>query len=375
MGVPTQRDLDQTREIVLKWLGTRLPGAAGVEVGPVTNPTGAGFTNETLFFDASWTEGGATTDTALVLRVKATDFNFLYRAPDFFEPQCRLMQILGDREDIPVPRVLFYEEDDSWLGAPFFVMERLAGRVQPDMPPYWQQGWLHDSSTEQQGQVWESAVQTVASINTLDWEAAGLGFLTETYSAGLDGRLRYYDEALDWASQDQENPIALAGREWLLANRPTGPEPLALSWGDARLGNLIFRDYRTVGVVDWEMASIGHPLQDLGWWFVVESALLGDRHTGDPADPQSLPGFASKAQTVARWGELTGYPVDDFTFYEVFAAYRFAVHLQRMGSMFKSFGVIGPDSPWAINNIATQALAPLIGIDHPPPEPMPTLPS
>jgi aminoglycoside phosphotransferase (APT) family kinase protein len=375
MGVPTQRDLVQTREILQKWLGTRLSDASEIEVGPVTNPSGAGFTNETLFFDAEWTADGQRERRSLALRVKATDFNFLYRAPDFFEPQCRLMTALGQRHDIPVPRVHWYEEDEGWLGAPYFVMDRLAGQVQPDMPPYWQQGWLHDAYPDQQAGLWRSALDTVAAINTLDWQTAGLDFLTELYPAGLDGRLQYYDEALQWAAEDEPNPIAEAGRQWLTTNRPTGPEPLALSWGDARLGNLIFRDFRVAGVIDWEMASIGHPLQDLGWWFVVEKALLGDAHTGSPDDPCGLTGFPSKAQTVALWGEITGIPVDDFAYYEAFAAFRLAVHLQRMGTLFKTFGVIGPDSPWPVNNIGTQALAPLIGIDHPPPEPMPTLPS
>ena len=375
MGVPTQRDLAQTRETLLKWLGTRLSGATEIELSTVTNPSGAGFTNETLFFDAEWTAGGQSNRHSLALRVKATDFNFLYRAPDFFEPQYRLMTALGERDDIPVPRVHWYEEDEEWLGAPFFVMDRIAGEVQPDMPPYWQAGWLHDATTEQQAALWRSALDTVASINTLDWRAAGLDFLAEMYPAGLDGRLRYYDEALQWAAEDEPNPIAEAGREWLAANRPAGPEPLALSWGDARLGNLIFRNFRTVGVIDWEMASIGHPLQDLGWWFLVERALLGDAHSGAPGDPCGLPGFLSKADTVALWGEKTGIAVDDFAFYETFAAFRLAVHLQRMGTLFKTFGVIAPDSPWPVNNIGTQALAPLIGIGHPPPEPMPTLPS
>lgn len=378
MGVPTQRDLAQTRETLIKWLGTRLSGASEIEISPVTNPSGAGFTNETLFFDAAWTADGQRTQHSVALRVKATDFNFLYRAPNFFEPQYRLMTALGQRSDIsdiPVPRVHWYEEGDEWLGAPFFVMDRVAGELLPDMPPYWQEGWLHDSAPEQQNLLWRSALDTVASINTLDWRAAGLDFLTEMYPAGLDGRLQYYDEALQWAAEDEPNPIAEAGRQWLAATRPAGVEPLALSWGDARLGNLIFRDFRTVGVIDWEMASIGHPLQDLGWWFVVEKALLGDAHSGLGGDPTGLPGFLSKEATVARWGEKTGIPVDDFAFYEAFAAYRLAVHLQRMGTLFKTFGVIAPDSPWPVNNIGTQALAPLIGIDHPPPEPMPTLPS
>jgi aminoglycoside phosphotransferase (APT) family kinase protein len=271
--------------------------------------------------------------------------------------------------------VHWYEEDDAWLDAPFFVMDRVAGEVQPDVPPYWQQGWLHDAPPQRQAALWRSAVETVAAINTLDWRAAGLEFLAAQYPVGFDGRLQYYDEALRWASQDEPNPIAEAARQWLVAHRPSGPETLRLSWGDARLGNLIFRGLSTAGVIDWEMASIGHPLQDLGWWFLVERALLGDAHTGDPADPCGLPGFPSKDETVALWGELTGLPTDDFAYYEVFAGFRFAVHLQRLGGLFKTFGVIAADSPWSVNNIATQALAPLIGVEHPPPEPMPTLPS
>jgi aminoglycoside phosphotransferase (APT) family kinase protein len=381
MAIPTQRDLVASRDVLRKWLTSRVDIAGDavseVEVGEISKPAGAGFTNESLFFDATWRSGGVTEHRELALRVKTTEFNLLYRATEFFEPQYRLMKALAEHTDVPVPAIHWYEEDDSYLGAAFFVMDRVAGQVQPDVPPYWQQGWLHDAAREQQAGVWESAVETVAGINTLDWRAAGLDDVFTLYPPGFDGRLAYYDAALAWAGQDEPNPIAEAGREWLMAHRPaTGAgEPLALSWGDARLGNLIFRDFRVHTVLDWEMASIGHPLQDLGWWFLCERALLGDAHTGDDSDPHSLPGFPAKEATIARWGELTGLPTADYEFYEVFAGFRFAVHLQRLGALFKSFGVIAPDSPWSVNNIATQALAPLIGADHPPPEPMPTLPT
>lgn len=379
MAIPTRRDLTATRDVLRSWLSARVPDATDVEVGELTVPVGAGFTNETLFFDASWRDGGVTTRQSLVLRVKSTGFNLLYRAPEFFEPQYRLMKMLAERTEVPVPAVHWYEADPGYLGAEFFVMDRVDGKAQPDLPPYWQEGWLRDAGADAQGEVWRSAVETVAGINTVDWQGLGLADIVNLYPVGLDGRLAYYDEALAWVSQDAPNPIAEAGRQWLTTNRPAVPagesEPLALSWGDARLGNLIFRDAKVSGVLDWEMASIGHPLQDLGWWFLVERALLGDAHTGDPGAPTSLPGFPSKDDTIALWGKLTGLPTDDYAFYEVFAAFRLAVHLQKLGDLFRSFGVIGPDSPWAVNNIATQALAPLIGIEHPPPEPMPTLPS
>lgn len=381
MAIPTRRDLAATRLVLRDWLAARLhdttEGVTDVEVGELSVPVGAGFTNETLFFDASWRTGGTVAQKSLVLRVKSTGFNLLYRAPEFFEPQYRLMKVLAESTEVPVPAVHWYEPDPAYLGADFFVMDRVEGRAQPDLPPYWQEGWLRDSGAERQGEVWRSAVETVAAVNTVDWQGLGLADIVNLYPPGLDGRLAYYDEALAWVSENEPNPIAEAGRQWLSANRPGAgePEPLALSWGDARLGNLIFRDFRVAGVLDWEMASIGHPLQDLGWWFLVERALLGDAHTGEPGAPTSLPGFPSKDDTIALWGKLTGLPTEDYDFYEVFAAFRLAVHLQKLGELFRSFGLIGPDSPWAVNNIATQALAPLIGAEHPPPEPMPMLPS
>jgi aminoglycoside phosphotransferase (APT) family kinase protein len=374
MGVPSRRDLEATRGSLRDWLARRLTGASEVRLGPIGKPAGAGFTNETLFLDASWSEGGRPRERAYVIRISPSDFNLIYRAPDFFEPQYRLMTALDQSGQVRVPAVHWYEPDPSVIGAPFFLMDRVPGEVQQDIPPYWQRGWLHDSAKDEQTQTWWSAVDALAAVNMLDWKAAGLDFLRDG-TPGFDSRMAYYGEALEWASEGEPNPIAEAARDWLSANRPVEPEPVALSWGDARLGNIVYRGGRAVSLLDWEMASLGPPMQDLGWWFMVERALLGDAHTGDPRDPCSLPGFPSKEETVAHWGRVTGLRCDDYLYYEVFAGFRFAVHLHKLGNLFKGVGVVGPDSKWATNNIATQAVAPLIGAEHPPPEPMPALPT
>lgn len=361
---PTQnRDLDTTRSNLCKWLAQHLDGDS-VNVGEITSPVGAGFTNETLFVSASWRRGREIVQADLVVRVMPTAFTMMYRPDETFRTQYRVMKALSQQNSIPVPGMRWFEDDASWLGSAFYVMERVAGRTQPDLPPYTESGWLRDASRAEQACVWWSAVDLVAKINSLDWKATGLGFLTDGRHPDLDARLDYYDAAFDWAREGEANPVVSATREWLAGNRPKREEPAVLSWGDARLGNLIYREFEAVSVIDWEMASVGPPLQDLGWWFFTDRAILGDIHSGLDDDPKSLPGFGSRTETLQRWQAITGHSIDQINFYEVFAGFRMAVHLHRMGTLFRKLGV-DETSQWATNNVATQALAQLVGVEHP----------
>uniref|UniRef100_UPI00202888D2 phosphotransferase n=1 Tax=Caballeronia sp. ATUFL_F1_KS39 TaxID=2921766 RepID=UPI00202888D2 len=79
----------------------------------------------------------------------------------------------------------------------------------------------------------------------------------------------YYRRYLAWASDGKPQPTVDAGLAWLLANQPQD-EPVGLSWGDARVGNMIFSDARCVAVLDWEMVALGNPEQDLGWWLFLD---------------------------------------------------------------------------------------------------------
>lgn len=372
MAPPTRRDLDLTAKQLASWLSHRLEGATGVEIGLLQNAV-SGFSNETILFEASWTQDGRQRSEPLVLRIQPSEFCLYYQAPEFFESQFRLLEALGSQSSVPVPKVLLYEEDTDWLGAAFFLMERVSGRILADVPPYFAGGWLHDSEPQEQRDLWMSAVKTVATVNTLDWRAAGLDFLPDAADPGFDARLRYCLDAFEWAREGSANPIVEQVRDWLVENRPDQTEPAVLSWGDTRLGNLVFNNFEPVAVLDWEMASLGPPQQDIAWWLFVDRAYFGDLHTGDPRDPRSLPGLPSREETLKHWAHLTGFSIDYMDFYEVFAGFRMAVVLQRMGTLFKRFGVVGQDSRWPANNVATQALAAMIGIPHPDPEPMPNI--
>lgn len=372
MPAPVARDLEQTAATLAAWFEKQVPDAHSLRV-EVGFARGAGFVNETLLLDTASQLGGREVQQGFVLRLRPSEYTVLYEAPVFFTSQVRLMQQLSRSGVVPVPRVRWFEEDPSWLGAPFMVMDRVDGATQPDVPPYNRGGWLHEASPAEQRKLWWSAIETLARINTVDWRAEGLEFLFDDCrgARGLDQRLSYYDDALEWAGGAAPGSVLAQARTWLHDHRPTEAESLALSWGDARLANLIFQDFEVAAVIDWEVASIGPPLQDLGWWMFLDRAWFGDLHTGDPDDPLGLPGFPSRDRTLTRWSELTGYPTHNFAYYEALGGYRTAVGIQRLGTLMRQFGVIPADSRWPANNMATQALAPLIGVAHPEPVPLP----
>ena len=116
MPIPEQRDLEQARGILAVWLAEQLPDATDMEVGPISGPASTGFSNETLLFDVSWTEGGARATESLVLRVKPTQHTVFLEAD--FEQQYLVLRTLGQHTKVPVAPVRWYEADESYLGAP-----------------------------------------------------------------------------------------------------------------------------------------------------------------------------------------------------------------------------------------------------------------
>ena len=83
-----------------------------------------------------------------------------------------------------------------------------------------------------------------------------------------------YERFLRWAEDDRPHALAREALTWLRTNAPAAPAPgPALVWGDARLSNVVYRDFEVVAVLDWEMATVGDPLLDLGWWIFADDTL------------------------------------------------------------------------------------------------------
>jgi aminoglycoside phosphotransferase (APT) family kinase protein len=356
--VPDQRDPELTRTRLQAWLEGRLPGAAGIAVSAVQTPTTNGFSSETLMFEAGWRQpDGHARHERLVAKVAPTGFQIFPEAR--FAEQYRLLQVLAGTT-IPVPHVHWHEPDPAVLGAPFYVMSRVDGDVPSDMPPYHQDGWLTTASPAERESIWWSGVSVLAQVHELDVTRLDLGFVDQTgYGpTGLRQRLAYYDHYLSWAYEGSV-PVAEQALQWLREHRPAEPREPVLLWGDSRIGNIIFAGGRAAAVLDWEMATLGQPEEDLAWF------LLLDRHHSEGVGAQRLAGFPDRAQTIARYERLTGRTLAHMDYYEVLSALKFAVVMARIGQLFIYYDLVPADNDFPYNNTATQLLARILGLPPP----------
>jgi aminoglycoside phosphotransferase (APT) family kinase protein len=346
------------RDRLTAWLAAQ-PGVSAAAISDVSIPSANGLSNETLLFDAAWTQDGVARQERLVARVEPAGAG-LAPAYDIVKEARLLQQLAG--AGLAVPRVRFVEPDASWLGARFLVMEFLAGRVAADSPSYFVGGWVFDLTPAEKAQVAENAIAQLARVSRVDWEAADLGFLAreEPGATALDREIAYFERWMAWAREDDHNPVVDAAFAWVKANRPAAEEPLALSWGDSRLGNVLYADDRSVaGLLDWEFATIASPELDLGWWIFIQ------RHFLDPHGIALPEGWPDRAEAIAIWERHAGRTAANIDFHEVFAGLRFCVMMVRAAALVKAAGIVPPDSPMAHNNPGTQVLAQLIGVDAP----------
>src|SRR5574342_1426704 len=140
MPTAWQRDLAADSPKFEAWLRRRLPQARDLRMSPLVQPQSSGFSNETLLFEAEWSEAGRARHEALVVRIQPIGYQVF---PEYdLGLQFRSMSLLA-KTDVPVPPVWWLEvEDTSIFGAPFYVMGQVRGRVPTDNPPYHSGGWL-----------------------------------------------------------------------------------------------------------------------------------------------------------------------------------------------------------------------------------------
>jgi aminoglycoside phosphotransferase (APT) family kinase protein len=246
-------------------------------------------------------------------------------------------------------------------------MDHVDGKVPADNLPYTMDGWVLDATPEQQATMWWSGIEALAQVHRTDWHRLGLHWLTDPARGrpGLDNQMSYYRDFLDWAAAGAKVPVIESTWQWLVDHRPSEEGDVVLCWGDSRIGNIIWDDFRCAAVLDWEMASLGQPELDLGWW------LYFDRQFSEGLGVPRPPGFGSHEETVERYSDMVGRPMRDLFFYEVFAGFRFAVIMLRLADLLVGSDILEEDSDMGTNNLATQFLATLLALEPPgPPAPV-----
>jgi len=224
------------------------------------------------------------------------------------------------------PRPLAYCDDPAVLGAPFYLMERLRGVIlRRTLPPE-----LPFGPDVARG-LSESFADLLADLHAVDYAAAGLGDLgnPEGYVARqVSGWTKRYQDA-----RTDDLPHVESVAAWLAAHQPPSPPPV-LVHNDFKYDNLVLDPQdptRILGVLDWEMSTIGDPLMDLG------TALCYWVEAGDPEElraarfgPTQLPGTLSRRAVAERYAARRGLSLEHLPFYYAFGLFKTAVVAQQI---------------------------------------------
>ncbi len=226
----------------------------------------------------------------------------------------------------PAPEVLCFCDDDSLLGAPFYLMKPIHGIIlRRDVPPG------VDYSPEVARRVSESFLDNLALLHSLDYRSIGLADLGKPQGY-LERQVRGWVERYH-GSRTHDIPQVEAISNWIQQHMPSSG-PAALIHNDYKYDNVVLDPNdlaKIIGVLDWEMCTIGDPLTDLG------SALAYWVDASDPLEiletrwgPTTYPGSLTRAQLVQRYAQKTGRDVSDMSFYLVFARFKIAVIVQQI---------------------------------------------
>jgi aminoglycoside phosphotransferase (APT) family kinase protein len=225
-----------------------------------------------------------------------------------------------------VPEMLAWCDDPSVIGAEFYVMRRLAGIIpRKDLP----RGLT--LSPQEVRRLCTNVLDTLIALHKVDHEAAGLSHLGK--GAGytrrqIEGWTERYRKARTW-----NVPRGRAVMDWLAANLPA-TERICVTHNDFRFDNVVLDPgdpTRVVGVLDWEMATLGDPLMDLGnslaYWIQADDDVA---FRSFRRQPTHLPGMLTRSAVIDYYGERMGFRPENWAFYEVYGLFRLSVIAQQI---------------------------------------------
>ena len=258
-------------------------------------------------------------DTHYVLRRKPP--GELLASAHAVDREFRVLDALRDT-DVPVPNAIALCTDDSVIGSMFYVMEHLEGRI------FWDQA-VPEVNNEERTAIYDEMNRVLAALHRVNVDTVGLtdyGKPGNYYARQIGRWTKQYRASETEAVAEMEALI-----DWLPNHIPEGDETVALVHGDYRLDNMIFhpREPRIIGILDWELSTLGDPLADLAyqlmaWRFPREGGISGL----EGLDRSSL-GLPSDEDYIAAYCHRTGRDgIDNWPFYMAFCFFRIAAILQ-----------------------------------------------
>ncbi len=319
MGRQDVGDIEVIRSGIESWLRARRPERPGLEVADLDFPQASGESSVTLLIDARFADGDGE---RFVLRMAPAQSQVFDRHD--LRMQYELMSIM-QAEGIPAPPLIGFEADPSVLGGEFYVMGFVEGRIPPDNPPFAITGWVKDDLDDAQRRtMWDRGLETLAAIHRIDLARHDLSRLPRAApgESMLAQEIRTFDTMFKSELRESADPRILEGWRAICESPPASGE-LGLCWGDARVGNVIFRDLSPVAILDWEMANVSDPLTDLAWWIWI------DKCNSEGLGVPRLGGLPEPAEIYETWHDLTGRDIGRIAWFELFAVVRYAIILER----------------------------------------------
>jgi aminoglycoside phosphotransferase (APT) family kinase protein len=230
------------------------------------------------------------------------------------------------------PQPLLYSDDEAIIGAEFYVMRRVRGVIlRPQMPD----GMVPPPPLMRR--IGESLVDALVELHGVDWQAAGLaefGRPDGYIERQISGWTRRWHRAQTDAVPQMDEAAA-----WLAQNIPTTTAAPTLIHNDFKYDNVVLDSAewaRIIAVLDWEMATVGDPLMDLGttlsyWIEATDPPVM--QQLG--LSPTNLPGNLTRRQVVERYAARSGRSVDNISFYYVYGAFKLGVIAQQIYQRWK----------------------------------------
>jgi aminoglycoside phosphotransferase (APT) family kinase protein len=328
----SSRDPEQTRQRLERWLAGTVGPSAAPTVSELAGTDANGMSSDTMLFRATWSDEDGRHDERLVARVAPDEADVPVFPTYDLEGQFQVIRAVADLTEVPVPRAWWCEPSVTPMGAPFFVMSRVDGLVPPDVMPYTFGGnWLFDATPEQQRRLQNTTVAAIAALHRIGSPIERFSFL-EKKVAGDSHLRRHVANTWAWYEMAKRagtpSPLIERGFEWLETNWPAHESTPVLSWGDARIGNVLYQDFTPAALLDWEMAGLGPAELDVGWIVYAHHVF---QSLAAMLELPGMPTFMTAADVAGEYETLTGHAVRDLRFFMVYAALQWGIVFLRTG--------------------------------------------
>ncbi|MFV8053235.1 phosphotransferase family protein [Mycobacterium sp. 48b] len=338
----SSRDVTTLPTVLSKWLSTVMPGGVAPEITVESGVDSNGMSSETIMLTGRWEENGEPKEQKWVARVAPTDDDVPVFSSYRLDHQFEVMRQVGELTDVPVPNVRWMDTTGEVLGTPFFLMDRVEGQVPPDVMPYtFGDNWFADAPLERQRELQDSTVEVLAKLHAIPDAAERFGFLSEIDPPGDTPLRRHFGWLKDWyeyAVPDiGRSPLVERALAWLEDNFPedVAASESVLIWGDSRIGNVLYDDFRPAAVLDWEMATIGPRELDVSW--IIFAHMVFQELSGMAGLP-GLPDVMREEDVRTTYRELTGAELGDLRWFYIYSGVIWCCVFMRTGARRVHFG-------------------------------------